>query len=240
MSETPERAPLTKERVLRAAVALADRRGADALSMRLLATELGAGAMSLYHYVANKDELVDGMVDLVFDEITLPTADGDWRAAMRQRALATRDALARHPWAIVLMESRTQPGPANLRHREATLGILRRAGFSVAAATHANWLLDSYLYGFALQVATLPFDTKEQLADMAEQVFMPQIPADRFPYLHEAAAELVAAGYDPAAEFEAGLDLILDALEGLRSGRSAPHALARNIAATNVPKPPNS
>jgi AcrR family transcriptional regulator len=217
VSETPDRAPLTKERVLRAAVALADRRGADALSMRLLAKELGAGTMSLYHYVANKDELVNGMVDLVFEEITLPAADGDWRAAMQQRALATRDALARHPWAIVLMGSRTQPGPANLRHRETTLGILRRAGFSVVAATHANWLLDSYLYGFALQVATLPFETKEELADMAAQVFLPQIPADRFPYLHEAAAELVAPGYDPAAEFEVGLDLILDALEERRA-----------------------
>jgi AcrR family transcriptional regulator len=222
VSENLERAPLSKERVLRAAVALADRHGADALSMRLLAQELGAGAMSLYHYVANKDELLDGMVDVVFEEIALPATDGDWRTAMRQRALATRDALARHPWAIALMESRTQPGPANLRHREATLATLRRAGFTVAAATHANWLLDSYLYGFALQVATLPFDTKEQLADMAEQVFMPQIPADRFPFLHEAAAELVAAGYDPASEFEVGLGLILDALEGLRSGHGVP------------------
>jgi AcrR family transcriptional regulator len=213
---------------------------ADALSMRGLAQELGAGAMSPYPYVVNKGDLLDGMVDLVFDEIALPTADGGWRDTLRQRALATRDALARHPWAIGLMASRTQPGPANLQHREAVLTTLRRAGLSVTAATHANWLLDSYVGGFALQVATLPFDTKEQLADMAEQVFIPQIPADRFPYLHAAAAELVAAHYDPAAELEVGLGLILDALEGLRSGRSAPHALARNIAATNAPKPPNS
>jgi AcrR family transcriptional regulator len=222
VSETAERTPLTQQRVLRAAVAIADRRGLNALSMRTLAHELGAGAMSLYHYVANKDELLGGMVDLVFEEIALPSADGDWRTAMRQRSLDARDALARHPWAIGLMESRTQPGPANLRHREALLAVLRRAGFSVVAATHANWLLDSYLYGFALQVATLPFDTKEELADMAEQVFLPQIPADRYPYLHEAAAELVAAGYDPAAEFEVGLDLILDALETLRTQRNAP------------------
>ena len=214
---TAARAPLTKERVLQAAVAIADRRGVDALSMRALATELGAGAMSLYHYVANKDDLLDGMVDLVFDEITLPSADSDWRVAVRQRMLATRDALARHPWAIVLMESRTQPGLANLQHREAVLAVLRRAGFSVVAATHANWLLDSYLYGFALQVATLPFDTQEELAAMTEQVFLPQIPADRYPHLNEAAAELVASGYDPDTEFEVGLDLILDALEGLRS-----------------------
>ena len=222
MPGTADRAPLTKERLLRSAVAIADRRGVDGLSMRVLAAELGAGAMSLYHYVANKDELLDGMVDLVFDEITLPTADDDWTSALRQRALAARDALARHPWAIVLMESRTQPGPANLQHREAVLSVLRHAGFSVAAATHANWFLDSYVYGFALQVATLPFDTKEELADMTEQVFLPQIPADRFPYLREAAAELVAAGYDPATEFEVGLDLVLEALEGLRTGRAAP------------------
>lgn len=220
MPGTAERAPLTKERVLRSAVAIADRSGVDALSMRVLGKELGAGAMSLYHYVANKDELLDGMVDLVFAEIALPTADGDWRAATRQRALAARDALARHPWAIVLMESRTQPGPANLQHREAVLATLRRGGFSVVTATHANWLLDSYVYGFALQAATLPFDTKEQLADMTEQVFLPQIPADRFPYLYEAAAELVASSYDPATEFEVGLDLVLDALEGLRSRRT--------------------
>jgi AcrR family transcriptional regulator len=190
-------------------------RGARA--RRAAATELGAGAMSLYHYDANKDDLLDGMVDLVVDEITLPSADADWRDAMRQRMLGARDALARHPWAIVLMGSRTHAGPANLHHREAMLAVLRRAGFTVVATNHGNWILDSYLCGFALQVATLPFDAKEELADMADQVFLPQIPADRYPYLNEAAAELLASGYDPANEFEVGLDLVLHALDGLRT-----------------------
>jgi AcrR family transcriptional regulator len=185
--------------------------------MRRLAGELGAGAMSLYHYVANKDELLDAMIDVVFAEIELPPADTDWQTAMRRRASSARDVLARHPWAIGLMESRTTPGPANLRHREAVAACLRRAGFSVVMATHANWLLDSYLYGFALQEAGLPFDTARELADMTEDVFLPQLPAEEFPYLNESAAALVAAGYDPAEEFAFGLDLVLAALEPLRA-----------------------
>lgn len=214
--ERSERIPLSRERVVRAAIELADARGVDAVSMRVLADRLGAGAMSLYHHVADKDALLDAMVDVVFAEIDGPTDAADWRSAMRGRALATRDALARHPWAIPLMESRARPGPANLRHRERVLGILRRAGFSVAMAAHANWLLDSYVYGFALQVAALPFDSAAALADMTDTVFLPQLPPDEFPYLNEAAVDLVAKGYDPATEFEFGLDLVLDALEPLR------------------------
>lgn len=207
--------PLSKERVLRAAVALADREGLDALSMRRLADELGAGAMTLYHYVASKDELLDGMVDIVFDEIQPPAGD-DWKAAMRQRSLSARKVLARHPWATGLMESLTYPGPANLRHREAVTACLRRAGFSIEMTAHANWILDSYVYGFALQEASLPFDTAEELAEMADDVFLPQTPADTYPHLHELAVGLMDAGYDPADEFTFGLDLILDALEPLR------------------------
>jgi AcrR family transcriptional regulator len=173
--------------------------------------------MSLYHYVANKEELLDAMVDVVFAEIELPPEEADWQSAMRRRAGSARQVLARHPWAISLMESRTSPGPANLRHREAVTACLRRAGFSVPMATHANWLLDSYVYGFALQEAGLPFDTADGLADMTEDVFLPQLPPDEFPYLHESAAQLLAAGYDPAAEFDFGLDLVLTALEPLRS-----------------------
>lgn len=209
--------PLSKERVVREAVRLADGGGADALSMRRLARELGAGVMSLYHYVANKNELLDAMVDLVFDEIELPTGEGDWRAAMRQRAVSARQVLARHPWAINLMESRTTPGPANLRHREAVTASLRQAGFSIEMATHANWILDSYIYGFALQEASLPFADAEELADMTEDVFLPQIPPEQYPYLNETAAALMDAGYDPAGEFTFGLDLILDALEQVRA-----------------------
>jgi AcrR family transcriptional regulator len=190
--------------------------------MRRLATELGAGVMSLYYYVANKDELLDAMVDVVFDEIELPTDHADWKAALRQRAVSARQVLARHPWAISLMESRTAPGPATLRHREAVFACLRQAGFSVQMATHANWLLDSYVYGYALQEASLPFDTAEDFAGMSEDVFMPQLPPDQYPYLNEAAATLLAAGYDPADEFTFGLDLILGAIEALAATPSRP------------------
>lgn len=208
---------LSKQRVVAEAVRLADREGVEGLSMRRLADALGAGAMSLYHYVANKDELLDAMVDVVFSEIEPPPEGSDWQSAMRRESESARQVLARHPWAISLMESRTTPGPANLRHREAVTGCLRRAGFSVPMATHANWLLNGYVYGYALQVASLPFDTADELAEMTENVYLPQLPPDEFPYLNESAAALVAAGYDPAEEFTFGLDLILAALEDLRS-----------------------
>ncbi len=210
-------AGLSKQRVVVEAVRLADRDGVDGLSMRRLAGALGAGAMSLYHYVANKEELLDAMVDIVFGEIELPPEETDWQAAMRRRAMSARQVLARHPWAIGLMESRTSPGPANLRHHEAVTACLRRAGFSALMATHANWLLDSYVYGFALQQSSVPFNTAEELADMTQDVYLPQLSPEEFPYLHEAAAALVAAGYDPADEFVFGLDLVLAALEPLRA-----------------------
>ncbi|NHN43983.1 TetR/AcrR family transcriptional regulator [Chryseoglobus frigidaquae] len=207
---------LSKQRVVAEAVRLADLGGVDGLSMRRLATALGAGAMSLYHYVASRDELLDAMVDVVFGEIEPPTGGDDWQAAMRRSALSTREALARHPWATALMESRTTPGPANLRHREAFTACLRAAGFSVIHATHANWMLNSYVYGHALQEAALPFQTADGLAAMTESVYLPQLPPEEFPALHESAVTLAASGYDPAGEFLFGLDLILDALEPLR------------------------
>ncbi|MFI6815978.1 TetR/AcrR family transcriptional regulator [Nonomuraea sp. NPDC050328] len=208
---------LSKQRVVTEAVRLADSEGVDGLSMRRLAGALGAGAMSLYHYVASKTELLDAMIDAVFEEIELPPEEADWQTAMRRRAVSAREVLARHPWAIGLMESRTTPGPANLRHREAVTACLRRAGFPILMATHANWLLDSYVYGFALQEASLPFDTADELAGLTEDVFLPQLPPDEFPYLNESAAALVAAGYDPREEFTFGLDLVLAALEPLRT-----------------------
>ncbi len=208
---------LSKARVVTEAIRIADREGVDGLSMRRLAGALGAGAMSLYHYVANKEELLDAMIDVVFTEIELPSDADDWRTAMRREAHSAREVLARHPWAIALMESRTSPGPANLRHREAVTACLRKAGFSVVIATHANWLLNGHVYGYALQEASLPFDSAAELAQMTEDVYLPQIPADEFPYLHESGSALVAAGYDPSQEFSFGLDLILDALEPLRT-----------------------
>ena len=208
---------LSTQRVVAEAVRLADREGVDGLSMRRLAGALGAGAMSLYHYVANKDELLDAMIDTVFDEIELPRDGDDWQSAMRRRAVSVRAVLARHRWAIGLLESRTAPGPANLRYHEAVIACLRKAGFSVAMATHANWLLDSYVYGFALQEAGLPFDTSDQLAQMAEDVYLPQLPPDEFPYLNESAAALAAAGQGPDEEFAFGLELILAGLDAVRA-----------------------
>lgn len=205
--------PLSKDLVLQKAVALADSEGIDALSMRRLARELDAGAMSLYHHIRNKDELLDGMVDIVFAEIHLPDSAGDWQAAIRARAVSARDALARHPWAITLMESRTTPGPATLRHREALMACLRKAGFSIRLAMHANWLLDSYVYGYALQEASLPFADADELADQTQDVFLPQLPPDTYPYLNEAATAMMQGGYDPAQEFTYGLNLILAALD---------------------------
>jgi AcrR family transcriptional regulator len=212
-------AGLSKQRVVAEAIRLADREGVERLSMRRLADALGAGAMSLYHYVANKEELLDAMIDVVFQEIEPPREEADWQSAMRREAVSTRHVLARHPWAIALMESRTTPGPANLRHREAVTACLRKAGFSVLTATHANWLINSYVYGYALQAASLPFDTADELANMTEDVYLPQLPPDEFPYLNESAAGLMAAGYDPAEEFIFGLDLVLAALEPLRASR---------------------
>jgi AcrR family transcriptional regulator len=208
---------LSKQRLVVEAVRIADREGVHGLSMRRLAGELGAGAMSLYHYVASKDELLDAMIDVVFDEIELPAATTNWQSAMTRRAHSAREVLVRHPWAIVLMESRTTPGPANLRHREAVIACLRLAGFSIVMATHANWLLDSYVYGFALQEASLPLGSAQELAELTEDVYLPQLPPDEFPYLNESASALAAAGYDPATEFAFGLDLVLAALEPLRA-----------------------
>src|ERR1700733_4364603 len=136
--------------------------------MRKLGEAVGVEAMSLYNHVANKDDLLDGMIDLVFGEIDLPPDDGSWKIAMRQRANSVRTALTRHRWAIGLMESRSSPGPATLRHHDAVLGCLRDAGFPVALAAHAYAVLDSYIYGFALQEASLPFDTGDETAELAQ------------------------------------------------------------------------
>jgi AcrR family transcriptional regulator len=220
----PARTPLSRERVLRAAVALADDAGLGALTMRRLAQELGVEAMSLYHHVPNKDALLDGMVDLVFGEIELPTAGTDWKAAMRRRAISARAVLARHPWAIGLLESRRTPGPANLRHHDAVIGCLREAGFPVALTAHAYSLLDSYVYGFALQEASLPFDTPEETAELAQSI-MAAFPADAYPYLAELAVEhVLQPGYDYGQEYEFGLDLLLDGLE--RAARASEQASA--------------
>jgi AcrR family transcriptional regulator len=184
--------------------------------MRKLAQQLRVEAMSLYNHVANKDDLLDGMVDLVFAEIGVPAHGIDWKAALRQRAIATRAVLTRHRWAIGLMESRSQPGPANLRHHDAVLGCLRAAGFSIALAAHAYSVLDSYIYGFTLNEQSLPFDTAEEVAELGRR-YLRGLLANQYPYLAEMIVEhAMQPGYDYAEEFAFGLDLILDGLEGVR------------------------
>ncbi len=210
--------PLTKERVLGAAMELANNGGLQAVTMRKLGQALGVEAMSLYNHVANKEAVLDGLVDMVYSEIELPCEGQDWKAAMRQRAISAREALMRHRWAIALMESRTHPGPANLGHHDAVLRCLREAGFSVADAAHAYSALDSYIYGFALQQAALPFDTGQQAAEVADDIMGQFRSAGyAYPHLAEMATEhVMRPGYSYAAEFEYGLDLLL---EGLGRGR---------------------
>jgi len=207
-------ARLNREVVLRAAMALADEGGLPAMTMHAIGQRLGVEAMSLYRHVRNKDDILDGLADLVYGEIDLPDADADWRTAMRRRAESTRGVLARHPWAVDLMESRASPGPANLRHHDAMLGALRRAGFSSTMATHAYNLLDSYIYGFALQARSIPVATPEALAEVGE-ILIGQLPGDEYPNLKAVGIELMASGFDYGTEFAFGLDLILDALDRL-------------------------
>ncbi len=204
---------LTRERVLETAVARADAGGLEALSMRKLGQELGVEAMALYHHFANKEALVDAMVDVVFSEIDVPEAGPDWRAAMRQRAISVRDALLHHRWAIGLMESRRTPGPANLRHHDAVIGSLRSGGFDIAMAAHAYSVLDSYIYGFALTKMNLPFQTSEEVGEVAQTMLEP-FPAGEYPHLLEILNDhVMKPGYDYGDEFEYGLDLILEGLE---------------------------
>ena len=215
------RTPLSKARVLQAAVALADEVGLEAFSMRPLAQELAVVPMALYKHVANKEDLLDGMVDIVFSEIELPPVDLDWRSAMRNRAMSTRDALKRHRWAIGLMESRS-PGPANLRNHNAVMGCLREAGFSFEMAIHAYSTQDAYIYGFALQEQDLGFKTPQSAGEAAKRRADTIGAPDDYPYLVEVLMKLPETGYDNALEFAWGLDLILDGLEQRRRTAAAP------------------
>lgn len=212
------RIPLSKERVVNAAVALADEDGIESLTMRGLAEALGVEAMSLYYHVANKDVILDGMVDQAFSEIVLSANDVDWKLAMRDRAISVRKVLTLHPWAISLMQSRTNPGPALLQHHDSVIGTLRRAGFSVEMTAHAYSALDAYIYGFVAQELSLPFDTTSSVeaAEIAEAI-LEDFPTEAFPYLTELTIEhVMQPGYNYANEFEFGLNLILDSLERIR------------------------
>ena len=213
------RAGLTRDRVIDVAVTMADAGGLESVTMRKLGTELGVEAMSLYKHVANKEALLDGMIDRVHSEITLPVPGTAWRRAMTRRARSIREVLARHPWANGRMASSTSPGPATLRHHDAMIGTLRQAGFSLVMAAHAFSALDAYIYGFALVERSLPVDDPSQTADVARDMARRFLMED-YPHLAEFSAEhLMRPGYDYAKEFPFGLDIILDGLEPARNAR---------------------
>ncbi|MFI6505002.1 TetR/AcrR family transcriptional regulator [Nonomuraea typhae] len=206
-----EREPLSRERVIAAAVGLADAKGQAGVTMRAVAAELGVEAMSLYNHVNGREGILDGMVDAVFAEIDRPAA-ADWKQAMRERAASARAALRRHPWAVGLMDSRSRPGPATLRHHDALLGILRTASFSVTRAAHALMVIDSYLYGFVLQELSLPFTSRAEFGEVTAGI-AGDLPADAYPHLMEViTAQALQPDYDYTDEFERGLSLILGAL----------------------------
>ncbi len=207
---------MTKERVLRAAVDLADRKGLGALTMRRLGAELGFEAMSLYKHVASKEEILEGMLELVLGEIEIPEEGADWREAMRRRAVSARKVLTRHSWAIGLLESGTSTGPTALRYMDAILGNLLSAGFSMEHAAHAFWLLDCYLYGQVIQEVSMPFDSSEEMVDTAAST-LEQTMTNEFPNLAAMYEHASIGGYSFDGAFEFGLDLILDGLERHRS-----------------------
>ena len=213
--EAKRRTALTRERILRAAISLADRDGIESLSMRKLGEVLAVEAMSLYNHVRNKVDMLDGMVDVVFSEIDLPSSEEEWQTAMRKRAVSARQVLLRHPWAIGLMESRAAPGPATLRHHDSVLGSLRTAGFSIDMAGHAYSILDGYIYGFTLTELTLPFSDSDGAAGVAELAgnILEGFRTGEYPHLAEMALDrAMKPGYSYGNEFEYGLDLILDGI----------------------------
>jgi AcrR family transcriptional regulator len=204
---------LTAERVIEGAVGLADRIGTDAMTIRKIADEIDVKPMTIYHHVANKDAIIDGMVDYVFTEIDQPPTDTDWRSAMLVRCHSMRQVLAEHPWAAPLMESRRSPGPATLAHHDAVLGCFRSAGFSMVLTGHAYAIVDAFLYGFALQEASLPATGGEEMAELAGEI-AEHMPADLYPHLTEFTVKRVMQpGYDFGDEFDVGINLILDGLE---------------------------
>ena len=215
------RPPLSRERVLRAALDLADESGLDALTMRELGTRLGVEAMSLYNHVANKDDVLDGILDLVVSEIDLPSGDVDWRLAMRRRAASARAAFGRHPWASALIDSRESSGPGRMHYFDWVIGTLRRSGFSVELAVHAFSLIDSYIYGFGRQ--QLNMAAGEGTAEESAEAILSAIPANEFPYLAEVITDfMLTVGYDESADFDFGLGLILDGLERARDSARLP------------------
>lgn len=209
------RIPLSPERILVTAIDIADADGIGALTMRSLAAALDVRPMAIYHHLANKDQILDGIVDLVFAEIDQPPADAPWRAALEARSASVRSALVRHPWAIGLMESRRSPGLATMGHHDSVIALLRHADFTHAAIAHAVAVLDAYVYGFALQEVSLPFDDPDDVPELAEDI-LEQLPVDAFPsFVEFARVHVLQPGYDFGDEFEIGLAIVLDGISGL-------------------------
>ena len=214
-TEVANRAPLNLERALQVALVVADDDGLEAVTMRRLARELGVEAASLYHHVNGKNQILDGLVELVAAEIDRPLPTTDWRAAISERAHNTRARLRRHPWAVSLMASRTSPGPATLGLLEAGIRCFREGGFSVPQAAHAISVVDSYVHGFVLQEVNLPFRDESELAAMTGAI-MDTFPASEFPYLFEMTVEhVLKPGYDYGREFDSGLTVVLEGVAAL-------------------------
>jgi len=212
MKNTFPRPPLTRERVLKAAVDVADREGLGALTMRRLGAELGVEAMSLYKHVTNKEEVLDGIIELVVGDIETPREVADWKEAMRRRAISARAVLGRHSWAIGLLEARGSKGPTVLRYLDAILGNLRSAGFSLENAVHAFWLIDSFVYGHVIQETSLPIGSSEEITESTGSI-LEQVTMDEYPHLVEIGEHALRSEYSYDSEFEFGLDLILEALD---------------------------
>ncbi|MFB6718854.1 TetR/AcrR family transcriptional regulator C-terminal domain-containing protein [Kribbella sp. NPDC056345] len=212
---TPRGAPLNRERVLRAAIALADRDGLEALSMRKLGNELGIEAMSLYNHVKNKSDLLDAIVDLVLTDIEVPPAGTPWKEAMRRRSISAHDVLVAHPWAALQIMSRFTIGPGMTKYLDSTLGRLLEGGFTVEGALDAWHTLDSHLYGFTLQEVNLPFAV-EAAPDVSAQVVTGLDP-EQFPHVTRVITHVMQSGR--VEDFEFGLDLVLDGLEAKLTGR---------------------
>lgn len=220
MARRAKRLPLTHSRILDAAQALADAKGIDAISMRRLGQAMGVEAMSLYKHVADKDEILDGILERVLESIPVPAPEDAWKDAMRRRARAAREAFARHPWAIGLLESRSKnSSPRRLAYFDSVLGALRGAGFSNALAMRGFSVLDAYIFGFILQERSLAFQDEDGLQQVGEDLLRQM--ADNYPHLTAVTQDVLASGYNHAQEFAFGLELILDGLER-RRGENRP------------------
>jgi AcrR family transcriptional regulator len=208
------RKPLSRDRVLQAAIRLADEGGLESVSMRRLGQALRVEAMSLYKHVADKEDILDGIADLVMGDFEVPPGDVDWKTAIRRGAVSAHEALLRHPWASSLIESRVTAGPARLRYLDAVIGVLSAAGFSMPIVSRAVMALDSHTYGFVLQELAWPFDAAS--APEAAETFARGLPSGDYPNLLAMAEMAATAPNGVPVDFAFGLDLILDGLERLR------------------------